>query len=212
MVSPSPPQGRPFRNGAVDVDAPAGIARGVARGRAAPQNASLVHDKPACAPQHRGVPASQPLFTIVEIATGLELATFESQAEAVAALAGRGRQVEERGVDAAAPQCAADRGVLRPAGAAADGEGLFDRASDGGAATELRARWLRPGAAGGVLDAQARDPGLRGRQGLGPRHGGDAGGDTGDAQAFPAASTPNATSSSRRRAKPRDENTPVAYP
>ena len=41
----------------------------------------------ARSPQHRGVPASQPLFTVVEIATGLELARFESQAEAVAALA-----------------------------------------------------------------------------------------------------------------------------
>ena len=75
---------------------------------------------------------------------------------------GRGRPVEERGADAAAPQCPADRRVLsRPAGAAADSEGLFDPARDGGASTELRARGLRQGAAGSVLDAQARDPGLR---------------------------------------------------
>ena len=33
------------------------------------------------------VPVSEPRFTIVEVATGLEMATFESQAEAVAALA-----------------------------------------------------------------------------------------------------------------------------
>ena len=97
---------------------------------------------------------------------------------------GRGGAVEERGADAASPQREADRGVLpRPAGAAADSEGLFDRAGDGGPAAELRACGLRPGAAGSVLDAQARDPGLRGRQGLGPRRGGDAGGDAGDAQA-----------------------------
>ena len=40
-----------------------------------------------CSPRHRGVPVSEPRFSIVETATGLELATFESQAEAVAALA-----------------------------------------------------------------------------------------------------------------------------
>ena len=96
----------------------------------------------------------------------------------------RGRAVEERGADAAAPQCAADRGVLpRPAGAAADKEGLFDRTGYGGPAAELRARGLRPGAAGSVLDAQTRDPGLCGREGLGPWRGGDAGGDARDAQA-----------------------------
>ncbi len=33
------------------------------------------------------MPVSHPLFTIVELATGLELATFESHAQAVAALA-----------------------------------------------------------------------------------------------------------------------------
>ena len=92
--------------------------------------------------------------------------------------------MEERGADAAAPQRAVDRGVLpRPTGAAADGEGLFDPAGDGRPAAELRACGLRPGAAGRVLDAQARDPGLRGRQGLGPQREGDADGDAGHAQA-----------------------------
>ncbi len=38
-------------------------------------------------PEYRGVPLSQPLFTFVEIATGLELDTFETEAEAAAALA-----------------------------------------------------------------------------------------------------------------------------
>ena len=38
-------------------------------------------------PEYRGLPPSQPLFTIVEIATGLELDTFETEAEAAAALA-----------------------------------------------------------------------------------------------------------------------------
>ena len=38
-------------------------------------------------PDHRGVPVSEPRFTIVEIASGLELDTFETEAEAVASLA-----------------------------------------------------------------------------------------------------------------------------
>ena len=38
-------------------------------------------------PEYRGVPLPGPLFTVVEIATGLELDTFETEAEAAAALA-----------------------------------------------------------------------------------------------------------------------------
>lgn len=41
------------------------------------------------------MPVSPPLFTIVEVATGLELATFESQAEAVAALVFPGLDPDE---------------------------------------------------------------------------------------------------------------------
>ena len=114
---------------------------------------------------------------------------------------GRGRAVEERGANAAAPQCAVDRRLLpRPAGAAADSEGLFDPAGDGGPAAELRARGLRPGAAGSVLDAQARDPGLCGRQGLGPGREGDADGDAGDAQAEGGADAGTAAGSDGRSA------------
>ena len=38
-------------------------------------------------PEHRGAPMSEPRFTIVEIASGLELDTFETEAEAMASLA-----------------------------------------------------------------------------------------------------------------------------
>ena len=38
-------------------------------------------------PDHRGVPVTEPRFTIVEIASGLELDTFETEAEAMASLA-----------------------------------------------------------------------------------------------------------------------------
>ncbi len=38
-------------------------------------------------PDHRGEPVSEPRFTIVEIASGLELDTFETEAEAMASLA-----------------------------------------------------------------------------------------------------------------------------
>ena len=41
----------------------------------------------ARAPDFRGIAASQPLFTVVEIATGDELDTFDTHAEAMAALA-----------------------------------------------------------------------------------------------------------------------------
>ena len=40
----------------------------------------------ARAPEFRGIAASQPLFTVVETATGHELDSFDSHAEAVAAL------------------------------------------------------------------------------------------------------------------------------
>ena len=40
-----------------------------------------------CVPEFRGITASQPLFTVVEIATGLEVDTFGTHAEAAAALA-----------------------------------------------------------------------------------------------------------------------------
>ena len=38
-------------------------------------------------PDHRGVPVSEPRFTIVEIDTSRELDTFETEVEAVASLA-----------------------------------------------------------------------------------------------------------------------------
>ena len=53
----------------------------------------------------------------------------------------RDAEVEERGTHAAPPQRKADRGLLPPpAGAAADREGLFDRAGDGGPTAKLRDR------------------------------------------------------------------------
>ena len=49
----------------------------------------------ARAPDFRGITASQPLFTVVEIATGHELDTFDTHAEAVAALAFAGMGSED---------------------------------------------------------------------------------------------------------------------
>ena len=49
----------------------------------------------AGAPEFRGITASQPLFTVVEIATGHELDTFDTHAEALAALAFAGMGSED---------------------------------------------------------------------------------------------------------------------
>ena len=46
-------------------------------------------------PDHRGLPATEPRFTIVEIASGLELDTFQTEAEAVASLAFAGLNPDE---------------------------------------------------------------------------------------------------------------------
>ena len=75
--------------------------------------------------------------------------------------------MEERRAHAAAPKCPADRSLLpRPAGAAADREGLFDRPDDGGPDAELRDRRLWPGALRCLLDPETGDRGLVGGEGL----------------------------------------------
>ena len=98
--------------------------------------------------------------------------------------AGCARALEEHRADPAAPERAADRGLLpQRAVAPPDRTGLFGRAGDGGAPSELRDRGLRQGVAGCVLDETKADPGLYRREGLGARGGGGADCSPGDAEA-----------------------------